>query len=73
LFDAFRQFDHESLGYLTIKDLINGLEALNVNESQSDVILFFRKYDKNNECRIRFSEFADVLCPKDKIYAQLLS
>jgi hypothetical protein len=34
--------------------------------------LFFRKYDKNNECRIRFSEFTDMMCPKDKIYADLL-
>lgn len=61
------------MGYLSIKEVINGLEALGVKEPQNDVLLFFRKYDKSNECRIRFSDFADLMSPKDKIYAELLN
>jgi Ca2+-binding EF-hand superfamily protein len=35
--------------------------------------LLFKRYDINNDGKIRFSEFADAFTPKDKIYADHLN
>jgi Ca2+-binding EF-hand superfamily protein len=35
--------------------------------------LFFKRYDKDQDGRIRFSEFCDAFTPADAYYATLLN
>lgn len=50
-----------------------GLEDLGVFGLRSEIELFFKKIDKDNDGRLKFSEFCDAFCPKDKIYADYLN
>ena len=35
--------------------------------------MFFKRYDKNNDGRIRYSDFCEIFIPKTKEYAKLMS
>ena len=35
--------------------------------------LLCRRYDRNNDSRIRYSEFCEIFTPKNKEYAKLMS
>jgi hypothetical protein len=50
-----------------------GLEKLGVYGPRNEINLFFRRYDKNNNGKLKFSEFCDAFCPKDRIYADHLN
>ena len=40
---------------------------------QSELELFFKRYDTNNDSKIRYLEFCDAFAPKDKLYASHLA
>lgn len=63
LYDAFKIFDNISKGYITIADLREGLAAIGVFPSSSDMELYIKRYDKFNERKVRFSEFGDSFTP----------
>ena len=73
LFDAFRIFDIDSRGYITMSDLRSGLNEIGIFPSTEELDLFFKRYDKNQDGRIRFSEFCDSFSPSDNYYATLLN
>jgi len=73
LFDAFRIFDFDSRGYATISDFKYGLNEIGVYPSAEELDLFIKRYDKNRDLRIRFSEFCDAFTTNDKYYAALLN
>ena len=61
LFDAFRVLDRDAKGYLTsfdIKDAFDNPRALDLPQfTLEDVELIIARYDRDNDRRIRFSEF----------------
>lgn len=63
LYDAFKIFDNISKGYITIADLREGLAAIGVFPTSSDMELYIKRYDKFNERKVRFSEFGDSFTP----------
>ena len=63
LFDAFRILDADAKGYITYTDLKEGLNAIGVFPSLEELELYIKRYDKNNDKRIRFSEFSDSFIP----------
>jgi len=73
LYDAFRLFDKNNNGYLYKFDLEDGLAKLRVYPSRTELNLFFKKYDRNQDGKLRFSEFSDAFTPKDKIYSESLN
>ena len=73
MYDAFRLFDKYNLGYLNQYDLNDELNKLGIFGPQSEINLFFKRYDLNSDGRIRFSEFAEAFSPKDKIYSDHLN
>jgi Ca2+-binding EF-hand superfamily protein len=73
LFDAFRIFDVDSRGFVTHTDLKYGLNDIGVFPSNEELDLFFKRYDKNMDSRIRFSEFCDAFTPTDSYYSTLLN
>jgi Ca2+-binding EF-hand superfamily protein len=70
LFDAFKIFDNTSRGYITITDLREGLAAIGVFPTSSDMELYIKRYDKFNERKVRFSDFSDSFTPQTDSYYQ---
>ena len=74
LFDAFKLFDVMAKGSLTYAELSTGLTtSLGLIPTLEELELFFNRYDKDKDGRLRFSEFCDAFVPQDKNYAQLLN
>lgn len=68
LSDAFKIFDTSSRGYVTLGDLRDGLAAIGVFPTTSDVELYIKRYDRFGERKIRFSEFSESLTPSTDPY-----
>lgn len=47
LFDAFRIFDIDSRGWITLSDLKYGLNDIGIFASSEEIDLYFKRYDKN--------------------------
>lgn len=47
IFDAFRIFDIDSRGWVSLTDLKLGLNEIGVYPSIDELDLFFKRYDKN--------------------------
>ncbi len=73
IFDAFRIFDIDNRGWVTSTDLRLGLNDIGVYPGLEELDLFFKRYDKNQDGRIKFSEFCDSFTPLDNYYGILLN
>ena len=71
--DAFRLFDFDGKGWATASEIQTGLEELGVFQSRDDIYLFVRRFDKDNDGRLRYSDFCDAMTPLNSHYASLLS
>lgn len=69
LYDAFKIFDTCSRGYITLADLRDGLAAIGVYPSTSDMELYIKRYDRFGERKIRFSDFSDSFTPQTDPYS----
>jgi Ca2+-binding EF-hand superfamily protein len=58
LYDCFRLFDLDSNGYISFSELRRGLADLGVYAAYEEMELFFNRYDKNEDGRLRFHEFS---------------
>ncbi|CDW78545.1 ef hand family protein [Stylonychia lemnae] len=74
LLDAFRLFDKTIAGEIFKQDLEEGFKKLGIYVmNKKDLDLFFKRYDKNGDYKLRYLEFTDAFTPKDKIYADHLA
>jgi Ca2+-binding EF-hand superfamily protein len=72
LIDAFRIFDLKGLGSATLTDLKNGLNELGLQASEQELMLFMKRFDKDGDSKLRYSEFVDAFLPSDKFHGSLL-
>lgn len=63
LFDAFSIFDLNKNGYISLTEFKNGLADLGIYTTYDEIDLFFKRYDKNKDGRLRFTEFSDAFLP----------
>lgn len=73
VFDAFRIFDIDSRGWISQTDLKYGLNEIGVYPAAEELDLFIKRYDKDLDGRIKFSEFCDSFTPVDNYYAIILN
>lgn len=73
LIDAFRIFDEEGKGWITPQEVKDGLETFNIFANMGDLNLYFFRYDKDEDGRLRYSEFCDSFLPTDAFHASLLA
>ena len=73
VFDAFRIFDMDSRGWISLTDLKIGLNEIGVYPDHEELALFFKRYDTDHDSRLRFSEFTEAFTPIDNYYAQILN
>jgi hypothetical protein len=71
--DAFRMFDLEGKGWIGMAELREGFLDIGVHSTMDESTLFFKRYDKDNDGRIRYSDFCDALTPHDLSYADMLN
>lgn len=76
LIDAFRVFDVNSRGYVTQQDLVDGLQ-LNLdygdNISPNDIALVFKRYDRDQQGRLTFNQFSELMLPFSQEFANLVT
>ena len=73
VFDAFRIFDIDSRGWVSLSDLKLGLNDIGVFPGHEELDLYFKRYDKDQDGRLKFSEFCDSFSPSDNYYGTLLN
>lgn len=71
--DAFRIFDERECGYVSLTDFKNGLTDLGISEPHEHIELFYKRFDRNQDGLIGFSEFTDAFTPHEQYYAQIIS
>lgn len=76
LYDAFKVIDRDNKGFASafdIKDACLSTYGLDLPEvTIEDIELFMVRYDKNNDRKIRFSEFSAAFSPLDSYLHQKL-
>lgn len=73
LIDAFRIFDTEGKGWISAQEIKDGLALLNIFANADDLHLYLSRYDKDDDGRLRYSEFCDSFLPNDPFNASLLA
>ena len=73
LIDAFRIFDSEGKGWITPQEVKESLSLFGVFASIDDLNLYFSRYDKDEDGKLRYSEFCDSFLPTDAFHASLLA
>lgn len=66
-YDAFKVFDPLSKGYINHADLRDGLAAIGVFPSTTDIDLFFKRYERLGR-NLGFAEFCEAFTPKTDSY-----
>ena len=72
LMDAYQMIDKTSKGWLTAPELLESLCELGSNPHKDDVYLFVRRYDKDGDGRMLYSDFCDAFTPADEGLANAL-
>jgi hypothetical protein len=73
LIDAFRAFDVDGKGWLSSQELQEGLQLFDINCNQDDIYFFMKRYDKDEDNNLKYSEFCDAFLPTDSFHAGLLA
>ena len=72
LMDAFQMVDKHSKGWVTGPEIHESLNELGSYPHKDDVYLFVRRYDKDSDGRMLYSDFCDAFCPQDPLTAGAL-
>lgn len=73
LMDAFQMIDKGAKGWVTSPELVEALGDLGAYCHKDDVYLFVRRYDKDSDGRLLYSDFCDAFTPKAYHHAQTLN
>ena len=61
--DAFQLLDRHAVGSVTGPQIIEALASFGIHVHKEDVYLWVRRYDKDNDGRVLFSDFSDAFTP----------
>ena len=73
LMDAYQMVDKFSKGWVTAPEIIEALADLGAYPHKDDVYLFVRRYDRDGDGRILYSDFCDALTPWDESVASAMA
>ena len=69
LMDAFSMVDDKSLGWASATQLYKCLITNGVFVHKDDVYNFTRRFDRDNDSKLLYSDFCEAITPKDSYYA----
>lgn len=72
LYDGFRVFDYENLGYAELDDIIEAFHVFGIFPTEEEARLFLVRYDINKNDKLNYSEYCDAFVPKDPKCAEIL-
>jgi Ca2+-binding EF-hand superfamily protein len=61
--------DANNNGFVTASEIVDSLGSFGIYVNRDDVYLFVKRYDRNNDGKLRYSEFCDAFNPKDYSYS----
>jgi hypothetical protein len=67
--DAFRMIDQRSLGWVSPPQILAFLVENGVFAHKDDVYTFTRRFDRDNDSKLLFSDFRDAMMPQDSYLA----
>lgn len=74
LIDAFRVFDPQGNGFITTDQIVSGLrQNLDTSVTPGEVHSFMNIFDKDQDGRLKYSEFCDAFLPLDNMQASNLA
>ena len=73
LIDFFRVFDIDGKGALTTSEFDYGMRIFGYYPNKEDLYLFFRRFDRDIDGKLRFSDFSEAFTPMQVEYASLLN
>lgn len=72
LTDAFKIFDVNYCGNITVSELREGLAAIGVFPTSEELELFITRYDSSGDRRLNMREFSDAFLALDAYYASMV-
>jgi len=73
LMDAYAMIDEKSLGWVSAPQLLTFLMELGVYCHKDDVYSFTRRFDRDSDSRLLYSDFCEAMTPKDSYYSHALN
>ena len=63
--DAFKLFDKDNNGYITVEEFQNSLDRFGILAQADKILLKIMRYDKDHDNRIDYQEFLRIITPKN--------
>jgi Ca2+-binding EF-hand superfamily protein len=73
LTDCFRLFDRFDRGVIAASELEDALEIVGIRPIRDEVYLLVRRYAALGDSQLRYSDFIDMMSPRDQEYRRILS
>lgn len=73
LMDAFQMLDRTVKSWVTTPELVDALGDLGLYANRDNVYLFTRRYDRDSDGRLLYSDFCNAFTPKSSSHALTLS
>lgn len=73
LTDAFKIFDRDFRGSITVHDLREGLAAIGVFPTSEEMDLFISRWDTTGDRRLNMREFSESMLALDRYYADMVN
>jgi Ca2+-binding EF-hand superfamily protein len=71
--DAFQMLDKSAKGWVTGPELSEAISDLGVYVHRDDVYLFVRRYDRDSDGRLLYSDFCEAFTPKNPTHSSILN
>ena len=72
LMDAFSMIDDKSLGWTSAPQIYKCLVTNGIFVHKDDVYQFTRRFDRDYDSKLLYSDFCEAMTPKDTYYAHNL-
>lgn len=69
--DAFRIFDRKGRGFISKLEFELAVNDIGIFPTRDELHLFFKRYDRDNDGLLKFSDFAELVTPNSPEYASL--
>ena len=73
LLDFFRVFDMDAKGAVGYLDIEDGFKKFGIFPNRDELYLWLRRYDRDSDGKLRFSDFIEAFTPKQNEYSNLLN
>ena len=73
LLDAFRVFDLKGRGYVTKLEMELAFNDNAIYPTKDEMYLLFKRYDKDQDGFLRYSEFCKAILPQSTEYATMMN